>query len=308
MYGGITAVQERDSTVDEEIGQLTMPESFDDEETAEESFDEPVIEPDWHLAGQFYEQDEAIEITITGYNKGGLLTNWAGLPGFLPASQLVDFPECHLIAKRLEALSAWVGRHVTVKIMELDPQTSRLILSERVASVAADDRTRILNRIKPGDRVNGRVTNLAAFGVFVDLGGVEGLIHISELSWGRVVHPGDILEPGQAVEVMVLQVEPQMERIALSRKRLFPNPWKAVEERYQPEQIVQGIVTNIAKFGAFVELEEGLEGLIHISEISNRMLSSPYEVLKKGQQVLARVLQVDGRNRRLSLSLKDSKQ
>lgn len=308
MYGEIAAVQERDSIVDAEIDQLSVPESFDDVDAAEEVFDDPIIEPDWPLARQIYEQDEAIEITITGYNKGGLLTSWGGLPGFLPASQLVDFPECHLTARRLEALSAWVGRHITVKIIELDPPTSRLILSERVASVAANERTRILHRLRAGDRLNGRVTNLAAFGVFVDLGGVEGLIHISELSWGRVVHPGDVLEPGQAVEVVVLQVEPQMERIALSRKRLFPNPWQTIEERYQPGQVVQGIVTNIAKFGAFVELEEGLEGLIHISEISDRMLSSPYEVLKKGQQVLAHVLQVDGSKRRLALSLKESKQ
>ncbi|MFZ0547917.1 MAG: S1 RNA-binding domain-containing protein, partial [Candidatus Promineifilaceae bacterium] len=266
--------------------------------------DEFVQEPDWASAIWAYEQDEAIEITISGFNKGGLLADWNGLPGFLPASQLKNFPECHVVSKRLKALSTWVGQEVRVKIIELDPPTNRLIFSERVASFAADERADVLNRIKRGDTLVGRVTNMAAFGVFVDLGGVEGLIHISELSWGRVVHPGDILTPGQEVKVVVLRVEPEIERIALSRKRLLSNPWDAVEERYHSGQIVQGVITNIAEFGAFAELEEGLEGLIHISEISSQQLSSPHEVLNKGDEVVARVLKVDGANHRLALSLK----
>lgn len=303
VQGVVTVVQERDSIVDEEINQPSIQGNLDSK-LEEEDFDAPVIEPDWKLASQVFEQDEAIEVTITGYNKGGLLTNWGGLPGFLPASQLEDFPECHLISKRLAALSAWVEQHVTVKVIEVDQQVNRLILSERAASVTAGVRSQLLNRLEPGDRLNGRVTNLAAFGVFVDLGGVEGLIHISELSWGRVVHPGDVLKPGQNVETMVLHVEPEMERIALSRKRLLRNPWQAIEERYRPGQLVQGVITNIANFGAFAEVEEGLEGLIHISEIPGQNLSRPDEVLKKGEEVLARVLLVDGDKRRLALSLK----
>lgn len=266
--------------------------------------DHAIGEPDWPSALQYYEQDKSIEVIITGYNKGGLLTNWRGLPGFLPASQLEDFPECHMLSKRLEILSTWVNRLVMVKIIELEPESNRLILSERAASITADDRTKLFNRIKTGDIIKGIITNLAAFGVFVDLGGVEGLIHISELSWGRVVNPGDVVSPGQAVVVEVLQIDRETERIALSRKRLLPNPWQEVERRFQPGQRVEGVITNIAKFGAFAEVEEGLEGLIHISEITDLPFSSPFEVLEVGEHVLARVLEVDGERHRLALSLK----
>lgn len=309
MYGVATAVQNKNGTVeidgivDNEIDQHSLSEPLDDG-ASNGRFDDAYLEPDWQLARRIYEQDKAVEVTITGFNKGGLLTNWAGLPGFLPASQLEHFPDCHLVSKRLEALSAWVDQDLTVKIIEYDPAANRLVFSERLAAVSVDDRTRILNRIQPGDRLSGRVTNLAAFGAFVDLGGVEGLIHISELSWGRVVDPGNILTPGQEVEVVVLEVMPELERIALSHKRLLPNPWEAVEDRYEPGQLVQGVITNIARFGAFAEVEEGLEGLIHISELCDRIVSSPYEVVQKGERIVARVLRVDEEKRRLALSLK----
>jgi small subunit ribosomal protein S1 len=267
-------------------------------------FVDPALAPGWALARQLYEADQAIELTITGFNKGGLLAAWHNLPGFLPASQLDDFPDFHLASKRLEVLAGWQDRQITAKIIELDPMTNRLIFSERAALVAAEQREQMWNGIKPGDQLSGRVTNLAAFGAFVDLGGVEGLIHISELSWGRVVHPGDVLRPGQDVKALVLQVETETERIALSRKRLYPNPWQAIEERYLPGQLVQGIISNIVNFGAFAEVEEGLEGLIHISEISENGCNDPAEVLYKGEQVVARVLHVDGSGRRLALSLK----
>ncbi len=297
--GVATADQNIDSSFNEEVDQPLI------SETSRSGHNKDAFtEPDWALASQIYEQDRAIEVTITGYNKGGLLTNWRGLPGFLPASQLEDFPECHLISKRLQALAAWVGQDLTVKIIELEQHTNRFVLSERAASITADERTRLLNRIKPGDRLKGIVTNLAAFGVFVDLGGVEGLIHISELSWGRVANPGDVVSPGQALEVVVLQIERETERIALSRKRLLPNPWQTIEERYKPGQQVDGVITNIAKFGAFAEVEAGLEGLIHVSEITDQPFSTPHEVLEVGELVRAWVLEVDGERHRLALSLK----
>jgi small subunit ribosomal protein S1 len=305
MYGAIAAAQENGNVV-VEIDQLSASERFED--GVANTMPGPVVELDWGPAEQLFEQDDSIEVTITGFNKGGLLTNWGGLPGFLPASQLEQFPECHLVTRRLMALAEWVDRRVTVKIIELEPATNRLILSERAAAVSADDRIQVLNRIQIGDRLEGRVTNLADFGVFVDLGGVEGLLHISELSWGRVLHPGDILRPGQMVEVMVLQVSAELERIALSRKRLLPNPWQAIEERYEPGQLVRGVITNIATFGAFAEVEEGLEGLIHLSELCEEVVSSPHEVLKRGEEVVARVLRVDGGKRRLALSLKSGRE
>jgi small subunit ribosomal protein S1 len=297
--GVATADQSKDSSFIEEVDQPLISKT-----SRSGNNEDAFTEPDWALASQIYEQDRAIEVTITGYNKGGLLTNWGGLPGFLPASQLEDFPECHLISKRLQALAAWVGQDLTVKIIELEQHTNRFVLSERAASITADERTRLLNRIKPGDKLKGIVTNLAAFGVFVDLGGVEGLIHISELSWGRVANPGDVVSPGQALEVVVLQIERETERIALSRKRLLHNPWQAIEERYKPGQRVDGVITNIAKFGAFAEVEKGLEGLIHVSEITDQPFSTPSEVLEVGELVRAWVLEVDGERHRLALSLK----
>lgn len=302
MKGAVTVARATKAPYTENADQSLSSGSFG--ESVE--FEEGAAEPDWSLAEKIYNQDEAINVRITGFNKGGLLTHWSGLPGFLPASQLEDFPECHLLSKRLEALSAWVERDVLVKIIELDRRMNRFILSERAASVTADARQRLLSRVKVGDKLRGRVTNLATFGVFVDLGGVEGLIHISELSWGRVVKPGDFVTPGQDVEVVVLNIDREIGRIALSRKKLLPNPWQAVEERYEPGQMVEGMITNIAKFGAFAEVEEGLEGLIHISEITDMPFSTPYEVLEVGEYVLARILEVDGGNHRLALSLKRS--
>jgi small subunit ribosomal protein S1 len=301
MNGAATVARATEDPYKENAEQTFSTESFDGQSLV---FENVAPEPDWSLAEKVYDQDKAIQVRITGFNKGGLLTNWSGLPGFLPASQLEDFPECHLLSKRLEVLSSWVERDVLVKIIELDRRMNRFILSERAASVTADARERLLNRVKVGDKLSGRVTNLAAFGVFVDLGGVEGLIHISELSWGRVVEPGDFVTPGQEIQVVVLNIDREVKRVAIRRKKLLPTPWQAIEERYEPGQVVEGMITNIAKFGAFAEVEEGLEGLIHISEITDLPFSTPFEVLEVGEHVLARVLEVDGSNHRLALSLK----
>jgi small subunit ribosomal protein S1 len=164
----------------------------------------------------------------------------------------------------------------------------------------------ILNSLSPGDLCQGKVTNLTSFGAFVDLGGVEGLIHVSELSWDRVRHPGDVLQPGEAVEVLVLGVNPEEGRIALSLKQLRPNPWVDVESRYYPGQVVEGEVTNVVSFGAFVRLEEGLEGLIHISELAEGSFLHPRNVVHEGDSVRVRVLNIDERNQRLGLSLRQA--
>jgi small subunit ribosomal protein S1 len=164
----------------------------------------------------------------------------------------------------------------------------------------------ILKSLRPGDTCQGVVTNLTAFGAFVDLGGVEGLVHISELSWDRVSKPGDVLMPGQEVEVYVLGVNPDKGRIALSLKRLSPNPWLGVEERYQVGQLLKGTVTNVVSFGAFVRLEEGVEGLIHISELAEGSLLHPRNIVHEGDVVRVLVLKVDQANQRLGLSLRQT--
>jgi len=181
---------------------------------------------------------------------------------------------------------------------------NRLILSERATLVEADQREKLFYRIEPGQIHEGTVTNLTNFGAFVDLGGVEGLIHISELSWSRVIHPSDMVEPDQEVRVKVLNVDSENGRVALSLKRLRENPWLTVDERFKPGQLVEGIISNVVSFGAFVMIEDELEGLIHISQLAEGVFLHPRNVVQKGQIVVARVLKVDGDNKRLALTLR----
>lgn len=258
----------------------------------------------WLRAKEILEADEAITLPVTGFNKGGLLVHWRSLQGFVPASQLIDFPQFHLESERLHALRQWHGRELTLKIIELNQELNRLILSERATLVEADEREQLFDRIERGQIHTGTVTNLTNFGAFVDLGGVEGLIHISELSWSRVIHPSDILEPDQDIQVKVLNVDSENGRVALSLKRLKENPWLTVDERFQPGQLVEGTISNVVSFGAFVMIEDELEGLIHISQLAEGNFLHPRNVVEKGQIVVARVLKVDGDNKRLALSLR----
>jgi small subunit ribosomal protein S1 len=260
----------------------------------------------WRTAEVALQNDQTLELLVTGYNKGGLLVVWNGLQGFVPASQLADFPHFHLETARYEELKRRQNQYLQLKIIELDAGSNRLILSERAALVAAEARQELLDEIRPGECRPGQVTNLSDFGVFIDLGGLEGLVHISELSWGRVNHPSDVVQPGQMVNVLVLNVNREVGRIALSLKRLKPDPWLSVEERYRPGQMVEGVISSVVNFGAFAILEEGLEGLIHISELAEGTFLHPRNVVNKGDRVRARVLNVDGRNRRLALSLRDT--
>jgi small subunit ribosomal protein S1 len=264
----------------------------------------PLSEDPWQHAWAAFAAAETIELGVTGFNKGGLLVNYFGIPGFVPASQLIDFPQFHLEIDRINALRPWQDKQLRLRILEVDAKQNRLILSERAALVKADERERLLNKIAPGAQVEGQVTNLTNFGAFVELGGLEGLIHISELSWSRVTHPGEILQPGEQVRVRVLSVDADNGRVALSLKRLKKDPWKTVADRYQPGQLVEGIVSKIENFGAFVQIEEELEGLIHISELAEGTFLHPRNVVQHGQQVQVRVLHVDGPAKRLALSLR----
>ena len=257
----------------------------------------------WQQARELREADRIIEAKAIGYNKGGLLILWHGLQGFVPASQLLDIPHLHLEDERLQQLQARQGEQLRLKVIEVDEHANRLIFSERATDVPAQKRERLLHSIQPGEKRTGVVTNLADFGAFVDLGGVEGLIHISQLSWRRLMHPSDVVEPGQEVEVLVLEVDADEGRVALSRKQLHPDPWIAVEKRYRPGQIVEGTISNVVDFGAFTLVEEGLEGLIHVSEMAEEG-KRPADVFHKGDVVHARVLSVSEAKRRLALSLR----
>lgn len=269
--------------------------------TSEQTFAPTQPEPltkVWQEAQTLLSSEAVIELRPHSYNKGGLLVTWNQLIGFVPASQLIGLSQLHLPEERLAHLQERLQQTVRLKIIEVDPQRKRLVLSERAVQAEATKRQRLWGMLRPGTQLTGTITNLADFGAFVDLGGVEGLIHISELSWQRLLHPSDIVQPGQVVEVLVLRCEPGSRRVALSMKQLRPDPWKQVTERYRPGQIVTGQVSNIVHFGVFVLLEEGLEGLIHNLELDGE------RILVKRDSVRSKVLQVDGLNRRLSLTLR----
>ncbi len=259
---------------------------------------------DWQNIEAIMQNDEVIELTVVGYNRGGLLVEWESLHGFVPASQLSDFPTNANGLTRRNALTAWVGQKLKLRVIELNAEQNRLILSERAARVQPGERADILRRLKPGDTTSGTITNLCEFGAFVDLGGLEGLIHISELSWGRVGHPSDLLQRGQEIQVYVLEIDRGAGRIALSLKRLRPDPWATVSERYHIGEMVEGVITNVVDFGAFACIEEGLEGLIHVSEMAEGHFLHPRNVVNEGQHVTARVLSIDSHARRLGLSLR----
>lgn len=260
---------------------------------------------DWEQVEQVFRSDTVVELAAIGYNRGGILVEWASLRGFVPASQLVEFPSDHESPNtRRQALMSYLGKTLRLRIIELDRVQSRLILSERAAQANVGARDQVLQNLKTGDVCQGIVTNLCHFGAFVDLGGLEGLIHISELSWGRVGHPADILERGQTIKVHVLDVVPTEGRIALSVKRLQPDPWETVEKRYQVGSEVEGVITHVVDFGAFVCIENGLEGLVHISELAEGHFLHPFNVVREGQTVKARILHIDGPGRRLGLSLR----
>ena len=264
----------------------------------------PAASPDWGRAKTLYQSDEIVELTVTGHNRGGLLVEGGGIMGFVPFSHLIDLVGRSDSVNREESLAAYVGRVLRLKVIECVPEDGRIVFSERAALSQAGRRKELFLALEVGQRLAGEVTNITDFGVFVDLGGVEGLIHISELSWGRVAHPSQIVQLGQRLDVQVLEVMPERCRVALSLKRLFPNPWATAERDLLVDSVVQAVVTSIVAFGAFARLEAGLEGLIHSSEIPLPEGSSPRDVLAEGQEVRVRVLHVDASHQRLGLSLR----
>ncbi len=258
---------------------------------------------DWAAAQQAMDEGKVYSLVVSGANRGGLLVGWNGLQGFIPASHLTGMPVRQNLHQRAEELARYVGEALAVRLIEVDPRQNRLVFSERAAAASVAPST-VLNSLQPGDIREGVVTNLTSFGAFVDLGGVEGLVHISELSWDRVRDPGDVLEPGQSVEVSVLGVSPDEGRVALSLKRMRPNPWREVASRYHAGQLLEGTITNVVSFGAFVRIEEGVEGLVHVSELADGSVPHPRNVVREGDMVRVRVLNVDPEKQRLGLSLR----
>jgi len=279
---------------------MSTNESMDNREASMEKS----VQPDWIQTRMVYDQDKIVQLGVTGCNRGGLLVEGQGLQGFVPFSHLVAMNSHPDGDGRMEFLSTYIGRILDLKVIECVPEEGRVVFSERAAKSESGCRTRLFSELSVGQTIKGDVTNITEFGVFIDLGGVEGLIHISELSWGRVVHPADIVGLGETLEVMVIDVSPERCRVALSLKRLQPNPWETVRNRYLVNDIVPATITTIVSFGAFARLEEGLEGLIHVSEIPLENGQTIKEILAPGAKVNVRILQVDSTHQRLGLSLK----
>ncbi len=270
------------------------------------------LERDWRDAEDLLKSEQIFEAQVAGFNKGGLIVRVGKVRGFVPATQL----ESNFRRKsegQTEGgegnepdLSAFVGKKIRLKIIELDRARNRLILSERAAmrDWRKEQKEKLLTELKEGDVRTGIVTSVTDFGAFVSLGGVDGLIHLSELSWAKINHPRDLLKVGDKVDVKVLSVERERQRIALSLKRMQVEPWSTVEDRYQVGQLVTGTITKLASFGAFARLEDNIEGLIHISELADRRINHPKEVVKEGDALTLRVIRIDAARRRLGLSLK----
>jgi small subunit ribosomal protein S1 len=267
-------------------------------------------EKDWQTAEKLLQSQEVYASSIAGYNKGGIIVKIGNVRGFIPASQVSAQRR-----RRTEGIEApeqkWgkmIGEAVQVKVIEVDRNRNRLILSERAASKETREmqKEKLLAEIKPGDVRTGHVISLADFGAFVDIGGADGLVHLSEISWKRVNHPKEVLQVGQEVEVEVLNVDPVKKRIGLSIKRREADPWTLMQRKYQIGQLLQATITKLTKFGAFarIEGEDDVEGLIHVSELADGHVDHPKHVVSEGQQVTLRVLKIDPDKRRIGLSLK----
>lgn len=265
-------------------------------------------EQDWREAEQLFESKEFFERKVIGCNRGGLIVEMGRVRGFAPASQLaVEYHDER--PTRTEGANRWahlVGKQLLFRVIELDRQRNRLILSERLAmrDWRRQQKVQLLEELHKGDIRKGVVTSLTNFGAFVDLGGADGLIHLSELSWGQIRHPSEVLEVGQEVEVYVLKMDRKRKRIGLSLRQLQPEPWTVVHENYAVGQLLEGTITNLTDFGAFARVGPGIEGLIHISELADHRVTHPREVVKPGETLVLRIIRIDPQRRRMALSLK----
>jgi len=261
----------------------------------------------WDSAEKFLEDNDVIESKIVGFNKGGLIAAVEGLRGFIPSSQVSamrrsmstgDTPE--------QRWQKMVGEPISVRVIEVDRERRRLILSEKAASNESRQsiKERVLEELEVGKTYTGRVTSIANFGAFININGADGLVHLSEISWDHIEHPREALEVGQEIDVKVINIDTEKKRIGLSIRSLLDDPWKERLEKYSVGELVEGVITRLTKFGAFARLEGDLEGLIHISEISENRIEHPKEVLKEGDVKSLRVIRIDPEQHRIGLSLR----
>lgn len=254
----------------------------------------------WDELEKIFEEKADIETTVKEVVKGGVVTYIKGIRAFIPASQLS--------LSYVEDLKSFVGKTLTVKVIEFDKDKQKVVLSRKVIEKveAENKKQQLLNSLKPGEKRSGVVSRLAKFGAFVDLGGVDGLIHVSELSWKRVNNPADVVSVGDKVEVYILSVDKESNRIALALKDVNENPWKSIGDKFKIGDVVDGEVSKLASFGAFVGIQPGVEGLVHISEIAEERIAKSSDVLNLGDKVRVKILDIDNKENRISLSIKDA--
>ena len=264
-------------------------------------------EQDWLDVEELLKSGDVHDSKVIGYNKGGLIVPIGTLRGFVPASQVSVMRRSESGGETPDARwSKMVGEQIKVTVIEVDRQRHRLILSERSALQETREtiKDRLLDELQDGDIRAGRVTSLADFGAFVNIDGADGLVHLSEISWERIEHPSEVLKVGQEVKVKVIAVDQERKRIGLSIRQLLSDPWLVKAGKLKDGQLVKGSITHLTKFGAFARLDDDLEGLIHISELSEQRIAHPKEVVKEGDEVTLRVIKVDAERRRIGLSLR----
>jgi small subunit ribosomal protein S1 len=252
--------------------------------------------------------EEVVTGEVVDYNKGGLIVSVDGVRGFVPLSQIVELRRGGTEEEVEDKLRSMRGQTLYLKVIEMNRRRNRLILSERAAAQErrAQQKDRLLAELQAGEIRHGRVSSLTDFGAFVDLGGADGLIHLSELSWGQVQHPSQVLKVGQEVDVRVVGVDRENKKIALSLKQVEENPWNRIEQKYHVGDTVPAKITKLAQFGAFAELEPGVEGLVHISELSDERITHPKQVVREGEDVSLRIIKIDPSRHRLGLSLRQA--
>ena len=261
----------------------------------------------WDNVDKHLEENSVIDSKIIGFNKGGLIAAVEGLRGFIPSSQVSALRRMQSTGETPE--QRWqkmIGEPISVRVIEVDRERRRLILSEKAASTESRQsiKERVLEELKEGEVYTGRVTSIANFGAFINVNGADGLVHLSEISWDHIEHPREALEVGQEVKVKVINIDREKKRIGLSIRTLLDDPWKSRLEKYSVGQLVEGVITRLTKFGAFARLEGDIEGLIHISEISENRIEHPKEVLKEGDVKSLRVIRIDPDQHRIGLSLR----
>ncbi|MCO5198167.1 MAG: S1 RNA-binding domain-containing protein [Anaerolineae bacterium] len=293
-----------DLKVDDEVTVSIV--STSDQESLTVSIYKARVLEDWEKAEALQKSGEVFEVLIDGYNKGGLICPFGRLRGFIPLSHMTGFSRGLDERERQRKMAKIRGESIAVKVIEVDSQRQRLVFSQREGQKEweAERKREFIESLKPGEIVSGRVRSLQNFGAFIDLGPADGLIHISELAWYRVDHPRDVLKVGEEIDAKVLRVDPERLRVSLSRKPLLTNPWTQADEKYSIGQLVEGKIVRITDYGAFVQIEPGIEGLLHVSQLSRSPVQDVREIVADGETHLLRIISIQSKRQRIGLSLK----